>query len=115
MVWLDRTLSILLILAGVVHGFDSLRYYHDPLTLLWSICASLFIVLFGTISLLRASRPYDRGLAWICLVSGLAWFTAALTFGHVTRNLLHAHVLIVIAVTLGMCIFSVRTLLMAQK
>lgn len=115
MVWFDRILSILLILAGIVHALDSLRYYHDDLTLLWSVCASLFIILFGTVSLLRASRPRDSALAWICLVSGLAWIAAALRFGYVVGHPLNPHVLIVVLVTLGMCVFSVRTLLTAKK
>jgi len=115
MAWLDRILSILLILAGIVHIFGSLRYYDDELTLLWSLCASLFILLFGAISLLRASRPHDRGLAWICLASGLAWVAAALRFGHVTGRVGDVHVIVVVAVTLGMCVFSVRTLLMAKR
>lgn len=115
MVWFDRILSILLILAGIVHALDSLRYYHDDLTLLWSLCASLFIILLGAVSLLRASRPRDSALAWICLVSGLAWIVAALRFGYVVSKLHSSHVLIVVIATLGICVFSVRTLLTAKK
>lgn len=116
MVWLDRGLSMLLILGGAVHTVGSIKFYdYDPLTLLWSLCASLFIFLFGAASLLRASRPGDRALAWICLASGLAWIAAALCFGFITARLVDTHVLIVIVVTLGMCIFSVRTLMLAKR
>lgn len=115
MVWLDRTFSILLILAGIVHGFDSLRFYHDELTLLWSVCAALFIILIGAISLLRASRPRDGALAWICLVSGGAWIAAALRFGSITERFADAHMLIVLVITLGVCFFSVRTLALAKR
>jgi Na+/proline symporter len=115
MVWVDRILSVLLILAGIVHAFDSVHYYHDELTVLWSVCASLFVILIGAISLLRASRPGDRGLAWICLVSGLAWIAAAARFGAVTGRIHNWHVLVVVLVTLGTCIFSVRTLVMAKR
>jgi peptidoglycan/LPS O-acetylase OafA/YrhL len=114
MAWLDRALSILLILAGIVHGVHSFHYYSDDLTVLWSVCGALFVVLIGTISLLRASRPGDRALAWICLVSVLAWIAVAFWFGHVTQDPTRPHLLIVIAVTLGVCVFSVRSLMMAK-
>lgn len=111
MVWFDRILSILIILAGVVHAFDSLKYYDDPVVLVWALCGSLFLFLFGAISLLRASRPGDRALSWICLASGLAWIVVALRFAHVTGRMVDTHVLIVVIVTLGMCAFSARSLM----
>ncbi|HTV04532.1 MAG TPA: hypothetical protein VME86_04125 [Acidobacteriaceae bacterium] len=114
MVWLDRSFSGLLILAGIVHAVDSFHYYSDELTLLWSVCASLFIILIGVIGLMRASRPGDRALGWICLVSGLAWIAVAVWFGQVTGDPTRIHLLIVIAVTLGMCVFSVRTIVLAK-
>jgi hypothetical protein len=115
MVWLDRALSILLILAGIAHAVDSFHYYTDDLALVWSVCGALFVVLIGAISLLRASRPGDHALAWICLGSELAWIAVAFWFGHVTFGLLRFHILIVIAVTLGMCVFSVRTIATAKS
>jgi hypothetical protein len=115
MVWLDRTLSILLILAGIVHGFDSLKFYRDELTLLWSVCATLFIILIGAINLLRASRPRDGALAWICLVSGAAWLAAALRFGSITERFVDVHMLLVLVITLGVCLFSIRTLVLAKR
>ena len=115
MVWFDRVLSILLIVGGVWHAINSLGYYHDDLTLLWALCGCLFIFLFGAVSLLRASRPGDSALAWICLVSGAAWIAAVLRFGYLTGRIVDSHVLIVVVVTVGMCIFGVRSLMLAKK
>jgi hypothetical protein len=116
MVWLDRILSILLILGGVGHTIGSIKFYgHDPLTMLWALCASLFVFLFGAMSLLRASRPGDKALAWMCLVSGLCWILAALRFGALIGNLFDPRAMIFALITLGMCAFSVRTIVMAKR
>ncbi len=115
MVWLDRILSILLILAGIVHGFHSLHYFTDDLAVFWSVCGALFVILIGVISLLRASRPGDCGLALICLVSELVWIAMAFWFGHITERVVDVHVLAVVVVTLGMCAFSVRSLVAAKR
>lgn len=115
MAWFDRGLSILLLLGGIVHGIDSLRYYHDELTLLWALCGSLFILLVGAVNLLRTVRPADGPLAWICLVSAAAWIVAALRFGAITGRLADSHVLVVVVITIGICVFSVRTLSLARR
>lgn len=115
MLVLDRILSVLMILAGIKHGIGSIRYYHDELTLLWALCSSLFIILFGVVSLLRASRPGDRPLAWICLVSGLAWIWAALRFGSIMHRMVDWQVLTVVIITAAMCIFSVRSLMVGTN
>lgn len=114
MVVVDRILSVLIIIAGIWHAVGSARFYHDELTLFWALCSSLFIVLFGAVSLLRASRPGDGALAWICLVSGIAWIVAALRFGALTGRLVDSHVLAVVVITAGICVFSVRSLMLAR-
>jgi hypothetical protein len=69
---LDLILSCLLILGGIGHTLGSLRgYTNDQTTLLWPLCASLFVFLFAALSLIRAGRPHDSALAWVCLVAGL--------------------------------------------
>lgn len=115
MVVLDRILSVLMILAGIWHAIGSIRFYRDELTLLWALCSSLFIILFGAASLLRASRPGDRALAWICLVSGIAWIWAALRFASITDRFVDWHVLIVVIITIGMCVFSVRSMMLGRS
>jgi hypothetical protein len=109
---LDRVLSCLLILGGIGHTFGSLQFYKsDQMTLLWSLCASLFVFLLATLSLIRAGRPHDRALAWVCLVAGLCWIAASLRFAVLIGNLLDFRPLIFGVLTLGLCAFCVRTLI----
>ena len=109
---LDRILSCLLILGGIGHTLGSLHgYKNDQMTLLWSLCASLFVFLFAALSLIRAGRPNDTALAWLCLVAGLCWIAASLRFGVLIGNLLDFRPLIFGVLTLGLCAFCVRTLI----
>jgi hypothetical protein len=112
---LDRILSCLLILGGVGHTLGVLQFYKsDQMTLLWALCASLFIFLFGAVSLIRAGRPQDRALAWICLAAGLCWIAVSQRFGMLINNLLDFRTLIFDVVTFGLCAFCVRTLLVKR-
>ena len=109
---LDRILSCLLILGGIGHTLGSLHgYKNDQMTLLWSLCASLFVFLFAALSLIRAGRPKDTALAWLCLVAGLCWIAASLRFGVLIGNLFDPRPLIFGVLTLGLCAFCVRTLI----
>jgi hypothetical protein len=109
---LDRILSCLLILGGIGHTLGSLHgYKNDQMTLLWSLCASLFVFLFAALSLIRAGRPNDTALAWLCLVAGLCWIAASLRFGVLIGNLFDPRPLIFGVLTLGLCAFCVRTLI----
>lgn len=115
MVWLDRILSVLLILAGIVHCVHSPHYFADELGVFWSVGGALFVILVGAIHLLRASRPGDCGLAWVCLVSGLVWIAMAFWFGHITGRVVDVHVLAVVVVTAGLCAFSIRSLAVGKR
>jgi hypothetical protein len=109
---LDRILSCLLILGGIGHTLGSLLgYKNDQMTLLWSLCASLFVFLFAALSLIRAGRPNDTALAWVCLVAGLCWIAASLRFGVLIGNLLDFRPFIFVVLSLGLCAFCVRTLI----
>ncbi len=109
---LDRILSCLLILGGIGHTLGSLHFYKsDQMTLLWSLCASLFIFMFGALSFIRAGRPQDSALAWVCLLAGLCWIAASLRFGLLIGNLLDFRPLVFGVVTLGLCAFCVRSLI----
>jgi hypothetical protein len=56
---LDHVLSSLLILGGIGHTFGSLQFYKsDQMTLLWSLCASLFIFT------VRSHQFYTSREAW---------------------------------------------------
>src|SRR5579863_6657848 len=86
---LDRILSCVLLLGGIGHTIGSLHFYKsDQMTLLWSLCASLFVFLFAAVNLIRAGRPQDAALAWVCLVAGLGWIAASLRFGVLIGNFL---------------------------
>jgi hypothetical protein len=112
---LDRSLSCLLILGGIGHTLGVFQFYKsDQMTLLWSLCASLFVFLFGALSFIRAGRPRDNALAWLCLVAGLCWIGASLRFGVLIGNLLDFRPLIFGIVTLGLCAMCVRTLVMKR-
>jgi hypothetical protein len=107
----DRILSCLLILGGIGHTLGSFQFFKaDPMTLLWSLCASLFIFLLAVVNLLRAGRPADHALAWICLVAGLCWIAVSVRFGMVIRNIFDVRVIIFAVITLALCAMSARTL-----
>ncbi len=112
---LDRILSCLLILGGTGHTFGSFHFYKtDPMTLLWSLCASLFVFLFAAISLIRAGRPGDTALAWLCLAAGLCWIVASLRFGSLIGNFFDLRPMIFTVITLGLCAMRVRTLIVTR-
>jgi hypothetical protein len=101
----------LLILGGIGHTLGSLHFYQaDPMMLLWSLCASLFVFLFAALNLLRASRPDDTALAWLCLAAGFCWILVSLRFGALIGNVFDARPMIFIVLTLGLCALCVRTL-----
>jgi len=107
----DRILSCLLMLGGIGHTLGSLKAYKDdPMTLLWALCATLFVFLFSSINLLRASHPGDTALAWICIVFGIFWIAASLRFGQLVGNIFDFRAMIFVVLTLGLCAMSVRTM-----
>jgi hypothetical protein len=109
---LDRTLSILLILGGIGHTVRAWKLYSDRSLILFSMCTALFIFLFAAISLLRAARPTDGALGWICTVTGMAFLLGCAYFGRVVlENVLDPRALAFAAITLGLMGFSVRTIL----
>ncbi len=112
---LDRVLSSLLILGGIGHTIGSIKFYKsDPMTLLWALCASLFVFLFAAISLVRAGRPADTTLAWICLAAGLCWIVASVRFGALIGNFFDFRPMIFVVITLGLCAMCVRTLVLKR-
>jgi hypothetical protein len=108
---IDRILSCLLILGGAGHTVGCIQFYkNEPMTLLWSLCASLFIFLFGAINLVRAARPWDTALAWICLAAGMGWIVVSLRFAVLIGNFFDFRPLIFMLVTVGLCAMCIRTL-----
>jgi hypothetical protein len=112
---LDRVLGSLLILGGIGHTAGSLRFYHaDPMMLLWSLCASLFVFLLAALNLIRAGRPQDTTLAWLCLVAGFCWILVSFRFGVLIGNVFDFRPLIFIVLTVGLCALCVRSLVMKR-
>ena len=112
---IDRILSCLLILGGVGHTVGCIQFYkNEPMTLLWSLCTSLFIFLFGAISLVRAGRPGDTTLAWLCLAAGIGWIAASLRFAVLVGNFFDFRPLVFGLVTLGLCAICIRTLILKR-
>ena len=105
--WIDRGLSLLLILGGIGHTFGVISFYKDPHTLFWSLTASILIFLLAAINLLRSWRPGDRALAAITAVASAAYFLFTLRFGQIIGNLVDFRVILFAALTLGLTAFSV--------
>jgi hypothetical protein len=78
--------------------------------MLWSLCASAFIFLLGTVNLIRAGRPGDRPLAWNSLIFNLCWFAAAIQFGLVFHNLKDPRVIGFAVITLALCTMSLLSM-----
>jgi hypothetical protein len=113
---LDRVFGWLLILGGVGHtagtiiGYGSLHTESGPELLLWSLSASLFIFLLGTVNLVRAGRHGDRTLAWITLIFNFCQLISVLQFGRLIHNMLDPRVIGFAIVTLVLCAMSLRTM-----
>jgi hypothetical protein len=108
----DRTLAILLLLGAVGHTLGSIKFYaQEPLTMLWALCASLFVVLLAAVNLLRTNRPADRTLAWITSAGTLCWLIAAIVFGMLLGKPLDPRVVYFVLVCAGLIVFGLRTAL----
>jgi hypothetical protein len=108
---IDRILSCLLIVGGIGHTFGALHFYkNDQVTLLWALSASLFLFLLAAVNLIRAGRPDDPALAWVCLVGALCWLAASLRFGALVGSFLDFRVVMFIVITLGLSAFCLRSL-----
>ena len=113
--WIDRALSILLILGGVGHTYGVLNFYKDPQTLFWSLTASLLIFLLAAINLLRTWRPNDLALAVIAGCATGAYLVATFFFGRIIGNIADPRVLLFGGLTLGLTLFSLRDAITAAS
>jgi hypothetical protein len=100
-----------LLLGGVGHTFGSfIGYGSKPELLLWSLSASLFLFLLGTLNFVRASRSADRTLGWITLVFNPCQLVAAIQFGRLINNLYDPRVIGFCVITLVLTAMSARTI-----
>jgi peptidoglycan/LPS O-acetylase OafA/YrhL len=111
--WLDRGLSLLLILAGVGHTYGVLNFYKNPDTLFWSLTASVLIALLAAINLLRSWR-HDRALAAIAAAGSAAYFVITLGFGRLIGDMTDFRVILFGVITLGLTAFGIRDTLRAR-
>lgn len=112
---LDQALSVLLMLGAVGHTFGSFKTYGaQPIVLLWALSASVLCVLLGAINLLRANRPQDSALAWICVGGLLCWLATTVTFGRLIGNLLDLRIVIFAVISVGLLAFAARSALYAR-
>ena len=109
---LDRILACVLGLGAIGHGVGScLGYRHEPLTMLWALCASILGLLLAAINLLRSGRPADRPLAWICFAGPIAMAASAFAFGGLIGNVLDPRALGNGGTAVVLAAFSLRTAL----
>jgi hypothetical protein len=108
---MDRILACVLILCGVGHTFGSFRAYgSNQMMLLWSLCASLFVFLLGSLNLVRISRERDVAITWLCLIAGLCHIATSLRFGYLIGDAFNFRPVIFEVVVFGLCLMCVRTL-----
>jgi hypothetical protein len=106
---IDRGLGVLLILGAGGHTLGSIKAYADqPMTLLWALSASLFILLLGAVHLLRTVRPGDRTLAWIGAAGAACQIAAAAVFGALIGNPGDPRVIGFVVICAGLIIFSLK-------
>ncbi len=112
---IDRALAVLLILGAGGHTLGSIAGYGtQPLTLLWALSASLYIVLVGAVNLLRTARPGDRALAWIAVVSASCQLVSAVVFGQLIDAPADPRVVGFVVLCLGLIAFGLRDALASR-
>lgn len=112
----DRVFGVALVIAALGHLFGSFAKYAVGSTeLIWAVSASAFAILLAAINLLRAGRPGDRALAWICLIGCIAWIVLALAFNLSIGNIFDPRGLTHAIVTAVLAFFSLRTLTAAAR
>jgi len=104
--WIDRLLSILLILGGLGHTYGVLHFYKNEHTLFWSLTATILIFLLAALNLLRSARRHDRPLAALAAAASLAYFVDTLCFGRLIDNLTDFRVLLFGSISLGLTLFG---------
>jgi hypothetical protein len=113
---LDRALAMLLSLGAIGHTFGSIAAFRNhPAQLLWALCASVLIVLVGSINLLRTWRPGDRLLACLAAMGTLCWLVISVAFGVIINNLTDLRVVVFAILSVGLIIFSVKDALAKAK
>lgn len=104
-----------MIVGGLLHCMGSYAAYKsDPMALLWADSGGIAELFLAALNLLRAGRPNDRALAWVCTAGCFVWLGVTLIFSHLIGNLLDFRVLIQATITLVLLLLSLRTALTAS-
>ena len=112
---IDRALGVLLILGAGGHTYGSINGYgSQPITLLWALSASLFILLLGAVHLLRTARPGDRALAWIAVAGAVCQLVAAVVFGQLIGAPVDPRVVGFVLICGGLILFGLKDALGAR-
>jgi uncharacterized membrane protein len=106
--WVDRGLSLLLILSGIAHAYGVANFFRDPQTLFWSLVATILIFLIAAVNVLRTWRPGDRALAFVAAGASIAYFLATLRFGRIIGDMADFRVILFGTLTLGLAAFGLR-------
>jgi hypothetical protein len=113
--WIDRALSLLLILGGIGHTYGVLNFYKDPHTLFWSLTATLLILLLAAINMLRTWRTADRALAIIASCGSAAYLVFTYRFGQLIGDLTDFRVILFGVLTAGLTLFGLRQAMRGQR
>jgi len=109
LVIVDRILIALLLLGACGHSLGSFKAYGDqPMTLLWSLCGSLYVVMLVALNILRSLRKNDRALSAIAGVGCLVWIVPSLVFGTLIGNPFDFRPMIFVLLCLGLALFNAK-------
>jgi hypothetical protein len=109
---IDRIFAGILVLGGLLHGVGSFRMYtNEPMTMLWSLCATLLTLLIAAINLLRVERPGDCSLAWISFAGSLSWAVAAIAASVLIHNIFDPRPMMHWVTALALAGFSLKAAL----
>ena len=111
--YLDRALSVLLLLGAAGHTFGVVGYYRGQTdALFWALSETLLVVLLAAVNLLRTDRPQDRGLAWIATVASASYIVFSIAFGRIiAHDIFDPRTIAFGLVSLGLTLLGLRTAL----
>ena len=106
---IDRFFAVLLLIGAGGHTFGSFAgYSHQPIVLLWALCASVLAVLLGVINLLRTYRSGDHALAWIAAAGNSSWLVITIVFGILIAKPFDPRVVGFVVIALALIAFSLK-------
>jgi hypothetical protein len=106
---IDRFFAVLLLIGAGGHTFGSFAgYSHQPMVLLWALCASVLAVLLAVLNLLRTYRSGDQALAWIAAAGNTSWLVITIVFGILIAKPFDPRVVEFVVIALALIAFSLK-------